>query len=173
MQNLLIFSQFFTIFAQNQRFSRRFWWKFLGISPNSLENTKNLWNFWISDEFRQSASRILMISDGILTEFRWQWFEWYGPAPAESYIPGSDCGTAGLLLSGAGGGRGSASGCPSEWPTPTRSNPRQGCKIRSGRDRIIRIIAIGILSELMKILLASCWNLSEIQKFDEWSKLYT
>ena len=57
--------------------------------------------------------------------------------------------------------------------TERRRCKRQGCKIRSGRDRIIRIIAIGILSEIMKILLASCWNSSEIQKFDEFSTFYT
>ena len=29
----------------------RFWWKFLGISPNLVENVEHSWNFWISDEF--------------------------------------------------------------------------------------------------------------------------
>ena len=49
----------------------------------------------------------------------------------------------------------------------------QGCKIRSGRDRIIRIIAIGILTEIFKILLAFCLNSSEIQKFNESSTFST
>ena len=49
----------------------------------------------------------------------------------------------------------------------------QGCKIRSGRDRIIRIIAIGIESEIIKILLAFCRNSSKIEKFDKFSTFST
>ena len=46
----------------------------------------------------------------------------------------------------------------------------QGCKIRSGRDRIIRIIAIGIWSEIIKILLAfleSKWKSTGKTRFYE------
>ena len=75
-----------------------------------------------------------------LTEFRWQLFEWYGPGPTESYIPAA-----------ATDPRWTPSGGVHIVATRTSE---QGCKIRSGRDRIIRIIAIGIWSEIIKILLA-------------------
>ena len=55
-----------------------------------------------------------------------------------------------------------------------RSLLRQGCKIRSGRDRIIRIIAIGIWSEIIKILLAfleSKWkNTGEIRFYEKTTR---
>ena len=62
---------------------------------------------------------------------------------------------------------------PSRGTARARRGSHQGCKIRSGRDRIIRIIAIGIWSEIIKILLAFCRNSSEIEKFDKFSTFST
>ena len=79
VQNLLFFTtfiEFCTDFYEN--FS-----EFRQITQRPLRILQRL-----SSWFLVNSEHNFDDSDRISTEFRWQWFEWYGPGPTESYIPG-------------------------------------------------------------------------------------
>ena len=83
-------------FHNFRRILRRFGRTFLGVSPNSVKNVEISSNFWISNNSDKMRAEFWWF----LTEFRWQWFECYGPAPTESYIPGGGSGSAAVARLG-------------------------------------------------------------------------